>query len=116
MNKATLIFTSFSIFLTLSLFICLFCTDPSKPDFGNAPQIGNNDTIVAIGNEKIGSSFLMYVSAVGTAPLTFEWYKNDTLIKSSDRDSIAIDSLPFDTLSGSDRGNYFCIVIYHQCI
>ncbi len=110
MKKNISIFFPFVLFSLISFRI--FCTDPVKPDFGDAPQLSNSKVILTAGTEKIGSPFLMYVTAAGTAPLTFQWFRDDSLITDSGRDSTTVnDSLIFDALSISDRGRYCCIVL-----
>ena len=47
----------------------------------------------------------MYITSSGTEPLTFDWYKNVSIISRAKNDT-----LKFDTLTFSDSGFYYCIV------
>ena len=62
--------------LSLCLFVWIFCGDPTKPVFA-PPAIGNNSQIQTYENLTLNSAFGMYITATGTAPLLFQWYKND---------------------------------------
>ncbi len=111
MKKKNISISFFPFVLFTLIFLRIFCTDPVKPDFGDAPQLSNSKVILTAGTGKIGSPFLMYVTAAGTAPLTFEWFRDNSLVADSGRDSTTVnDSLIFDALSIADRGRYHCIV------
>ncbi len=98
-------YLSVSFFTVAVLVIGFFCTDPIKPDFSYTPEISGNGTIKTFGSQNIDSLFGMYVVVAGTGPLTFEWFKNDTLDTSATKDTLL-----FAALSFSDSGKYFCVV------
>lgn len=64
----------------------------------------NNKVITKYGSEVLNSSLILSVSASGTAPLTFSWLKNDSIISNNN------DSLVFDSLKTNHSGIYKCIV------
>lgn len=100
-NKNISIFLS-SFFAILLLLI--YCIGPTKPPFTEAAKFTDKQ-IKTQGTPVVDSSFLLYVSAEGTAPLLYQWYKNNVEISNA-RD----DTLKFDLLSISDSGNYQCFV------
>jgi len=100
-----------SFTLSLLSMLCLagilfVCTDPQKPDFGDAPVIGNNKQVIVSGTPVLDSSFsLKIVIAAGAEPLTYQWYRNDTALQNSNTDSLG-----FEQLKLSDTGDYHCVV------
>ena len=97
--------TAIFIVVLLSLaYIWLFCTDPTKPDFGTGATLTDKQ-IQAQGNPVLDSLFFMYISAEGSDPITYNWYKDSILILGVDNDTLL-----FTLLTLSDIGQYFCIV------
>jgi len=103
MNKKMFIIGFVSVVIFIN--ICFFCSDPVKPDFGQAPVIGNDKKITMSGIPEKDSILYLILTAEGTEPLNFQWYKNDTIISRS-----SLDSLKFEPLKLSDTGSYYCIV------
>ena len=95
---------TFLLILSCILFISILCTDPAKPDFNEGASLTDKQ-VKASGTPVLGSSFLLYVSAEGTAPLFYQWYK-DSIAVSNAKD----DTLTFDALSVLNAGIYQCIV------
>lgn len=98
-NTSSFLFAISAVFL---LFI--LCIGPTKPPFTEAAKFTDKQ-IKTQGTPVVDSSFLLYVSAEGTAPLLYQWYKNSVEISNA-RD----DTLKFDLISISDSGNYQCFV------
>ncbi len=69
------------------------------------PVLGNDKNIQRPVKPYLDSSFYMFVSVDGSIPITFTWYKNDTLISRATNDT-----LYFNALAASDAGKYYCIV------
>lgn len=95
---------SISLIFFSSLLIWLSCGNPSKPYYGNPPELANK-TIQKTSPLVIGATYKMYITHTGTAPFTYKWFKNDTLLASS-----VTDTCRFDTLMLADSGFYQCIV------
>ncbi len=85
--------------------IWLFCGDPVKPNFENPPEIGNGKQISEFGTSEYQSLYGMYISATGTTPLTFQWYKGSATVTGGTNDTLL-----FPSLSLSDAAGYYCIV------
>ena len=77
----------------------------AQVNIGIKPLIGNDKKVQRPLNAYIDSSFYMYITSDGTEPLTFNWYKNVSIISRAKNDT-----LKFDTLTFSDSGFYYCIV------
>ena len=69
------------------------------------PSILNDKKIISPGNPVIGEAYFMAITATGTEPLEYQWYKDGDSIIDTNNDSIT-----FDTLVESDSGIYHCIV------
>lgn len=110
--KDTISFTALTFLDTGSYFIIVtnnWGADTSKLYnlvlSGTPPSIGNNKEIQTAGNPLIDSSFYLYISAMGTDTLKYQWLK----------DSIAItgqikDTLYFTALTFQDTGSYHITV------
>jgi len=98
--------TLFIVTLLFFIGIYLFCTDPQKPDFGDPPVIGNNKQILADRPPVLNDTLILCLTLeTGAEPLTYQWYKNDTVISRA-----SSDSLKFEPLKLSDTGTYHCVV------
>ncbi len=95
----------FVLFLINTLFLC---NDPIKPQF-TIPVIGNNKQIQAIGQDIVDSTFSLYIAALGTGPLTFQWQKDGAPVSDFTK-IVESDTLHFPTLSIAHSGSYRCIV------
>jgi len=98
--------TQFIVTFLLFAGMYLVCTDPQKPDFGDPPVIGNNKHILADNPPVLNDTLILYLTLqTGAEPLTYTWYKNDTVISRA-----SSDSLKFEPLKFSDTGTYHCVV------
>lgn len=77
-------------------------TQPNVPFGGNPPTI----TIQPVNQSaQIGQEAIFSVNAVGTQPLSYQWYKNGVPILGA-----VGSSLTFSNVAPSDGANYYCIV------
>ncbi len=72
----------------------------------NTPPVLLTDTTLASGTPQADSSFFMYVKAIGSDTLKYQWYKNDTIMNGE-----VNDSLSFSALQYADSGYYRCRVM-----
>ncbi len=81
----------------------IFCTDPSEPLY--PPSIENRELQIT-GTSIIDSLFSLTLKTVtGTAPLTYTWLKNDTIIASENKTALS-----FNPIKNGDDGLYRCVV------
>ncbi len=69
------------------------------------PLIADSGKVNIFGKLQIDSSFGMYISATGTEPIVYEWYKNGTILPNASDDTLNL--IP---LSPEDSGFYSCLV------
>ncbi len=73
--------------------------DSIPPTILNGKAVLNTDTAV------IDSLYLMYIEAIGSDTLKYQWYKNDAAVSGA-----VNDTLTFPALAYADSGYYHCIV------
>ena len=61
------------------------------------------------GNKQIGSDYILYIRVRGSRTLTYQWYKDSTLIPFA-----STDTLPLSNLQAIDSGIYYCQIGNHK--
>ena len=73
------------------------------------PLLYDRGAIFSSGNSQLNRPFFLYIKPNRDFPLTYQWYKNDTIINQGTGDT-----LYFKALSNNNIGNYFCEVEYND--
>ncbi len=68
------------------------------------PAIIGDGQVNVFGTLQSDSSFGIYITATGTEPIKYKWYKNDSIVP-----NVSDDTLYFPALAFVDSGQYFCI-------
>ncbi|MGD9202300.1 MAG: hypothetical protein PVI26_12105, partial [Chitinispirillia bacterium] len=70
------------------------------------PLLDNNRMVFSSGKPRSGEPFYLYIKPQKNLPMTYQWYKNDTIIEQA-----TDDTLHFKALSKNNQGKFYCEVI-----